>query len=120
MHRESVIPVLTPRALAAARYWVPVDDEDLWCIARVESRAGGTVQLSRSRAPAGALPCQNKALWPASPAQEADCPRLAEARDGLEHGLAPSAASGEPARLSRLVSKIRVPLERTLTKEPQP
>ena len=72
MHRESVIPVLTPRALAAAWYWVPVDDEDLWCIARVESRAGGTVQLRRSRAPAGALPCRNKALWPASPAQEAD------------------------------------------------
>ena len=55
MHRESMIPVLTPRALAAPRYWVPVDDEDLWCIARVESRAGGSVKLSRSRAPAGCV-----------------------------------------------------------------
>ena len=55
MHRESMIPVLTPRALAAPRYWVPVDDEDLWCIARVESRAGGSVKLSRSRGPAGCV-----------------------------------------------------------------
>ena len=55
MHRESIMPVLTPRALAAPRYWVPVDDEDLWCLARVESRSGGSVKLSRSRAPPGCV-----------------------------------------------------------------
>ena len=51
--RKSTVPTLTPRALAAARYWAPVDDEDLWCLARVESRAHGTVKLTRSRAPPG-------------------------------------------------------------------
>ena len=33
-----------------------MDDEDLWCIAWVKSRAGGTVKLARSRAPVGVPP----------------------------------------------------------------
>ena len=52
-------------------------------------------------------------IWPASAAQEADRPRLAEARGSLRHDLALKGASGEPAGrgLSRLVFHMGVRLE---------
>ena len=49
--------------------------------------------------------CKTRPIWPASAAQAADWPRLAEARGSLRHDLALKGASGEPAGrgLSRLV-----------------
>ena len=40
---------------------------------------------------------KTRPLWPASAAQAADWPRLAEARGSLRHDLALKGASGEPA-----------------------
>ena len=51
---------------------------------------------------------ENKALWPASAAQAADWPRLAEARGSQEHSPALREAPGAPAGrgLSHLVFHI--------------
>eukprot|EP00964_Phaeocystis_antarctica_P105399 scaffold70427_cov57-Phaeocystis_antarctica.AAC.2 len=51
---------------------------------------------------------KTRPIWPASAAQAADWPRLAEARGSLRHDLALEGASGEPAGrgLSRLVFHI--------------
>eukprot|EP00964_Phaeocystis_antarctica_P130485 scaffold94350_cov62-Phaeocystis_antarctica.AAC.2 len=51
---------------------------------------------------------RNLPIWPASAAQAADWPRLAEAQGSLRHGLSLKGASGEPAGrgLSRLVFHI--------------
>ena len=54
-------------------------------------------------------PCEEqRPVWPASAAQPADWPRLAEAPDSLRHDLALRGACGEPAgrRLSELVFHI--------------
>ena len=51
---------------------------------------------------------KTRPIWPASAAQAADWPRLAEAQGSLRHDLALEGASGEPAGrgLSRLVFHI--------------
>ena len=51
---------------------------------------------------------KTRRIWPASAAQAADWPRLAEARGSLRHDLALIGASGEPAGrgLSPLVFRI--------------
>ena len=51
---------------------------------------------------------KTRPIWPASAAQEADWPRLAEAQGSLRHDLSLKGASGEPAGrgLSRLVFHI--------------
>eukprot|EP00964_Phaeocystis_antarctica_P076895 scaffold47607_cov77-Phaeocystis_antarctica.AAC.2 len=51
---------------------------------------------------------KTRPIWPASAAQAADWPRLAEAQGSLRHDLSLKGASGEPAGrgLSRLVFHI--------------
>ena len=51
---------------------------------------------------------KTRPIWPASAAQQADWPRLAEAQGSLRHDLSLKGASGEPAGrgLSRLVFHI--------------
>eukprot|EP00964_Phaeocystis_antarctica_P105788 scaffold70766_cov60-Phaeocystis_antarctica.AAC.1 len=51
---------------------------------------------------------KTRPIWPASMAQAADWPRLAEAQGSLRHDLSLKGASGEPAGrgLSRLVFHI--------------
>ena len=58
---------------------------------------------------------KTRPVWPASAAQAADWPRLAEARGSLRHDLALKGASGEPAGrgLSRLVFHIGASAEET-------
>eukprot|EP00964_Phaeocystis_antarctica_P052797 scaffold30932_cov86-Phaeocystis_antarctica.AAC.1 len=62
---------------------------------------------------------ETRPIWPASAAQAADWPRLAEARGSLRHDLALKGASGEPAGrgLSPLVFHIgAVQRMRTVTR----
>eukprot|EP00964_Phaeocystis_antarctica_P096254 scaffold62596_cov54-Phaeocystis_antarctica.AAC.2 len=76
--------------------------------------AAGPRRLPRTPAvrhrtrPTPAPMCKTRPIWPASAAQAADWPRLAEAQGRLRHGLSLKGASGEPAGrgLSRLVFHI--------------